>query len=459
MYSILVQRIRQAQRDSGLYFAALLSEQTITDSFAEASRTERASTVYRMPVVLWMFLSQILSSDHSCRETVARLNAWRVRRGKSPCSAATGRYCIARDQLNEAGCQRLVKNSARQIEDLAPEEWKWEGHRVRTVDGTTVTMPDTPANQKEYPQQAEQKPGCGQPIMRLVVLFSLATGVAVRVAMGPYQGKRTGENSLFRQHLSEELCPGDVLLADRCFSGWFDIVLLAQRGVEVVLRKHQFRPTDFRSGTRIGPDDHRITWPKPCRPAWMSWEQYETLPDQLELREIRIRVHKRGFRSKQILVVTTLLNPHQYAARSIAALYRRRWDAEINLRSLKTHLQMEHLRCKKPHRVRNEVRMHLLAYNLIRGTMATSAIEAGLTPWTISFKGTVQTLNQFLPTCFPDQRLETWVRQMLSAIATHIVGHRPDRVEPRVVKRRPKPYKLMMQPRWLLRKGLPTKGI
>lgn len=459
MFRSLYQLILQARHDKQLYFSALLSAQTITECFDETSRTERAGTVYRLPVVVWMFLSQVFSADHSCRETVARLNAWRTCRNKPRGSSGTGRYCTMRDRLSEAGCQRLVETTARQIDEAAPNDWRWLGHRVRVVDGATVTMPDTPENQQEYPQPSEQKAGCGQPILRLVVLFSLTTGVALRAAMAACQGKQTGENTLFRNAIASELKAGDVLLGDCIYSGWFDIARLQKRDVDVVVHQHQRRKTDFRYGARIGRGDHLVRWLKPSRPEWMSEEEYQALPEFLVVREIRVEVPHKGFRTKQMIVVTTLWHHEEYPTSAIAELYRRRWAAELNLRSLKTHLQMDHLRCKLPHRVRNEVRMHLLAYNLIRSVMATSAIQSGRSPWTISFKGTAQTLNQFLPTILAATDIETWIDNLIHAIASHVVGNRPNRVEPRVIKRRPKKYKLMNQPRSILRNSLPAKGI
>ena len=250
---------------------------------------------------------------------------------------------------------------------------------VRVVDGSTITMPDTPANQAEYPQMASQKPGCGFPIARIVVVFSLAVGTVLEAALASYEGKQTGENSLFRT-LHDCLAPGDVALFDRYFSGWFDLALLRARGVDVVVRKHQLRHTDFRKGQRLGEDDHLVRWCKPPRPKWMSPETYAALPDELTLREVRVRVTQKGFRTKELVVVTTLLDPEEYPADEIAELYRRRWQAELNLRSLKTVLQMDHLRCKTPHRVRNEFFMHLVAYNLIRRMMALAAQESGTSP-------------------------------------------------------------------------------
>jgi hypothetical protein len=393
-----------------------------------------------------MFLSQCLSPDHSCREAVARLAAWRTTQGLKPCSADTGAYCTAREALPEAACRELVRRTGREAEREAPHEWLWRGRRVRVIDGSTITMPDTPENQAEYPQIPGQRLGCGSPIARIVVVFSLAVGTVLEAAIGKYLGKETGETSLLRG-LHEALAPGDVALADRAFGGWFDMALLVQRGVDLAIRKHAQRPSDFRTGRRLGVDDHVVRLPKPSRPDWMTPESYATLPDELELREVRVRIRQRGFRTKTLVVVTTLLDAETHSAEEIAGLYRRRWQAELQLRSLKVVLQMDHLRCKTPHRVRNEFYMHLLAYNLLRRVMAAAAAVAHTAPWTISFKGALQTLGAFLPLLVSSMPPKTGCQALVNCIASHIVGRRPDRFEPRRVKRRPKPYPLMMKSR------------
>jgi hypothetical protein len=222
---------------------------------------------------------------------------------------------------------------------------------------------------------------------------------------------------------------------------------LGERGVDVVLRKHQKRVTDFRTGRRLGADDHLVHWRKPARPKWMSIEQYAALPDELVLREVRVRVKQRGFRSKIVVVVTTLADVREIPADDIAELYRRRWQAELQLRSLKVVLQMDHLRCKKPHRVRNEFYMHLLAYNLIRRVMLLAAVDKNVPPWQISFKGTLQNLNNFLPLLVRCMPLDAGCAALFHSVAAHAVGHRPDRYEPRRIKRRPKPHKWMQMSR------------
>ena len=402
--------------------------------------------IYTPTVTVWVFLSQCLSMDHSCRDAVARLIAWRVASGARPCSADTGAYCTARADLPEAVCCQLVRQTGAGVEQAAPAEWLWHGRRVRVIDGSTITMADTPQNQAEYPQLKSQAAGCGFPIARIVVVFSLAVGTVVEAALGRYAGKQTGENSMFRG-LHDCLAEGDVVLADRYFSGWFDLALVAQRGVDVVVRKHQLRATDFRTGERLGKDDQRVRWSKPQRPSWMSVAEYAALPDELVLREVRVRVSQKGFRTKQLVVVTTLLDPEDYPRDQIAELYRQRWQAELHLRSIKTVLQMDHLRCKTPQRVRNEFFMHLLGYNLIRRAMVLAALQSGAQPWQVSFKGALQTVNHFLPTLRSSASLDAWCAALLSAIATHIVGNRPDRYEPRLTKRRPKKFKRLRRPR------------
>jgi hypothetical protein len=380
-----------------------------------------------------------------------RLSAWRTTQGLSPCSTETGGYCIARNALPEAACRELACRTGREVETQAPAEWLWHGRSVRIVDGSTFTMPDTPENQAEYPQAKTQRPGCGLPIARIVVVFSLAVGTVLEAAIGPYAGKQTGENSLFRT-LHDALAAGDVVLADRYFSGWFDIALLHQRGVDVVVRKHQLRSTDFRAGARLGADDHVVSVSKPPRPAWMSPASYETLPEELAMREVRVRVKQRGFRTKSLIVVTTLLDAQEYSADEIARLYRRRWQAELHLRTLKVVLQMDHLRCKTPHRVRNEAFMHLAAYNLVRRAMTLAALEAGRQPWQISFKAALQALDNYLPLLTAAMPIDAGCRALLNGIAAYCVGHRPDRVEPRRIKRRPKPHDLLMKHRSLYKR-------
>jgi Transposase DDE domain len=446
-------RARFGQAD-GLPFADVLSAQRLERALREEHADWREK-VYTPALTLWAFLGQVLSPDGSCRAAVARVLAWLVARGQPACSPKTDPYCKARRRLPEPLLRRLTRETGRALHERAPEGWRWKGRKVKVVDGTTASMPDTKANQAAYPQHTAQAPGVGFPIARLVVVFCLASGAALDAAVGRYQGKRTGENSLLRG-LDGALEPGDVALGDRCFGGYFDLALWQGRGVDAVVRLHQQRRADFRRGRRLGPGDHVVEWEKPARPAWLDEETYRALPDRLTVREVRVRLTQRGFRTRAFVVVTTLLDARAYRPRDLAQLYRARWHAELDLRSLKVTLGMDVLRCKTPAMVRKEIWAHLLAYNLIRSVMAQAAAEIGAAPRELSFQGAVQTL-----TAFGERLLEADAEAadelyawLLTAIASHQVGDRPDRVEPRRRKRRPKHYPPLNRPRDQARKAL-----
>jgi hypothetical protein len=425
----------------------LLSVADVDEAIAAEGCTFRDRT-FTPAITIWIFLGQILDPDHSCQQALLRFVAWLRAVGRVCCSSATGAYCQARQRLPEGVLARLVRRTGHRCEAQSPHEWHWFGRRVRVADGSTVSMPDTKANQRAYPQSRTQKPGLGFPIMRLVVIFSLSVGTVLDAAYNPYQGKETGETAMLRS-LMHSLQRGDVLLGDRYFANYWIIALAKQLGIDVVFRQHQRRRVDFRKGRRLGRDDHLITWTKPKRPSWMTQAFYDTLPTTLTLRELRVRIPKGKNRTRVIVVVTTLVDAGRYAKGELAALYRQRWQAELHLRSLKTVLQMDILRCKTPAMVRKEIWAHFLVYNLIRTAMAQAAERPASRPWQLSFKGSLQALRAFGgfwptgPLTDPDD----YYAAMLDAIAEHRVGQRPDRVEPRANKRRPKPQRLLKEPR------------
>lgn len=453
MFDSFRSRIAQARNSDDLYFYSLLPQEVISASFGDASKLLDSGRIYSTAVTVWVFLSQVMSIHHGCMFAVAKLITFRIARGEAACSPETGGYCIARDKLDEDSMHRLMTFTGQAIEDSTPAIWRWHGHRVITADGTTVSMADTAENQAAYPQQKNQKPGCGFPMMRCVVMFALASGTVLEAAMGKYKGKLTAEISLFRE-IDLVIEKNDVFLGDRVYSGWFDIARLKQRGADVVVRNHQLRKTDFRTGKRHGTDDHSIELSKPPRPSWMSHEEYNSYPDSITLREIRIRVATPGFRTREIIVVTTFLDWTTYSKEDIAALFRRRWQAELNLRSIKIVMQMDHLRCKKPHRVRNEFRTHLIAYNLIRQVMCEAAVKGNVQPWSISFKGTMMLIMEMLPILQAVTPADELCDAIFNCCLAYRVGDRADRYEPRVRKRRPKHYKLMNKPRNQYKPGL-----
>jgi hypothetical protein len=403
--------------------------------------------VYSVARTLWAFLAQMLSKDKSCTAAVARVIVLLVALGREPCAAGTGAYCKARAKLPERFLQRLACDVGVRLEDAAPASWRWQGRRVLLVDGTTVLLADTAANQAVYPQMPSQKPGVGFPILRLVVLLGLATGAALGAAMGPYTGKETGETALLRT-LFTQLRPGDILVADRYYCSYWMVVLALALGVDVVFRMHQLRHYDFRRGQRLGSEDHVVTWSKPQRPDWMDLATYAALPASVTVRELRITVAKRGYRVKELVLATTLVDGTQYAKDDIGDLYHERWHAELDLRSIKSYSGMEMLRCKTPAMARKELWIHLLAYNLIRKVQAQAAQKPGISPRTVSFAGTMQALHAFRGALLlvTDQR-SLLLGCLLDVVAQHRVGDRPDRCEPRKVKRRWKTYGLLKKPR------------
>jgi hypothetical protein len=445
---------RQFAQAPGLPFANLLPEAFIVQLLDELG-VEFRDRDYPPLVVLAMFLGQCSDADPSLQQAVARRIAQRVAEAGPACSSNTGAYSRARQRLPEKVLAELTKYTGKELMTQAPAEWSWHDRTVKVVDGSTASMPDTKANQKEYPQPSSQKPGLGFPMVRFVVIFALAVGTVLDAAFCPYQGKENSELALFRR-LHDGLQAGDIVLADRYFCSFFDIAELQRRRIDVVMRQHQKRKTDFRRGVRLGKYDHLVLWKKPARPDWMDEETYQQYPDEMVIRELRVHVRgrHRKVRSRTITIATTLCDHEEYRKADLAELYRLRWQAELNLRSLKTVMQMDVLRGKSPEMVRKEMWAHFLAYNLVRKVMCQAANEFGLKPWKISFKGTMQTLNAFampLLTC-PRSRLPEVIEEMLLAIARHGVGGRPNRVEPRRVKRRPKPHKLLNKPRAQARK-------
>jgi len=440
---------RQFLQDGELPFTNVLTEDVIAQALTALGGW--LDRIFSPLVTLWVFLGQVLSADHSCRAAVARLIAHRVGRGQTPCSPQTGAYCQARKRLPESFFADIARHTGRALEEGVDPRWLWKGRRVYVYDGSSVTMPDTSANQAEYPQPVAQKPGLGFPLARIAAVFSLACGAILDVGICRYAGKGQSELGLLRTLLGL-FRPGDIVLADRLMCAWTEMVMLKQRGVDCVCRFTSHRKADFRRGKRLGLGDHVVVWPKPPKPRTIDREAYAQLPDSLTVRECRVRVEQPGFRIRTLVLATTLLEADAFAKSDLAQLYRSRWHAELDLRSLKQTLQMDVLRCMTPDLVRKELWVHVLAYNLIRTIIAQAASQHDLEPRSISFKGAVQTLEAFQPALALLGEHDLELRgelygQILKAIASQRVGHRPDRFEPRRRKRRPKPYDRLMKPR------------
>jgi len=441
--------------DQDLCFTELLPREEVEEAIQRHHVCFR-ERLYTPLVTIWAFLYQVLATDQSCRAAVARLLAFLCVGGRHTGSPKNDPYCKARQRLPEELLADLARRSAHDLQRQIPSTRLLDGRPIKMVDGTTVSMPDTPANQKAYPQQPGQKPGVGFPILRLVSLISLSCGAVLDVAMARYSGKRTGETSLLRQ-LFDKLQAGDVLLGDAMFSNYWTIALSLDRGVDIVSHHDGRRAIDFRKGKRLGRYDHIVVWQKPQKPCWMSKRLYRRLPETLSIRELKVEIRQKGFRSQHLLLTTTFLDARLYAREELALVYRCRWHAELDLRSIKQIMQMDVLRCKSPAMVRKEIWMHLLAYNLIRKLMAQAALAAGLCPRDISFKGTLQTLAAFAIAGWScPKRRNALYAAVLRAVATHRVNNRPDRIEPRAVKRRPKKLVYLNEPRSVAKARLLT---
>jgi hypothetical protein len=434
--------------NEGLPFADVLTEASILDALDEHGVTYR-DRVFGPVTTIWGFLSQVLSEDHSCRDAVSRVIAQRAAGGLAACSPNTASYCNARARLPTGVLRALARRTAEELQDGLPEGWKWNGRNVFIADGSHVSMPDTPENQASYPQPEAQKPGIGFPLARLVVLLSLATGACHDLAMAPYAGKGTGETTLLRQ-MYDILEPGNVILADALFDDYFIACELRQRGVELVARA-QYQRVGTRT-VRSGPDGDVIVWRRPNKPHGMKGEQYRTYPTSLVMRQVSVDARDRDNRVEQFKVITTILD-ESIDGGQIGELYARRWEGEVDVRSIKSTMRMDVLRCKTPEMVRKEIWAHLLAYNLLRTVMAVAAAESDAEPRKISFKGAKQAVTAFAPKieAAPPEERARLIDVMLATIAYHRVGDRPGRWEPRARKRRPKPGYRLMQPRAVAR--------
>lgn len=446
LFCIQQKRVRSTaqEMDSYSFFNLLTSDKLL--QVVEDKLPEHRERLYTPTTTLSMFLAQAMNTDSSCQKIVNTHAIERIFNGLKPCSSMTGAYCRARKRLPLGMVSDLVKQTGTMILQNEPNKWKWKGRHVKLVDGTTVTMPDTEANQRTYPQQNRQAPGIGYPIARMVAIISLSTGVILDGSMGPIKGKGGSEHALFRGML-DSLDPGDIVVADRYYCSYFMIAMLLEKGVDVVFRQHRSRKTDFRKGRRLSAKEHIVDWTKPVqKPKWMSDSQYDQFPETLRLRE---------FKSKDQILVTSLLSSKYVTKQELSDVYKKRWNIELDLRNIKTTLGMESLSCQTPQMNEKEMWVYFLAYNLIRLLMAESAIRFGILPRQISFKHTLQlwtTWNRQPSPCYENQI------QLFALIAANRTGNRPGRVEPRRVKRRPKPYTFLMQPRESAREYIKLHG-
>jgi len=444
------QRVRQQVHNSDAYaFFNLLTGPELLDQ-VESVLPQHRERRFPPTETLSMFLAQALSADRSCQKAVDEAAIKRLAAGLAPGSTHTGAYCRARLRLPMEMVHTLAQYVGQRVTAHAPDAWHWRGRPVRLVDGTTMVMPDTPANQAAYPQSRNQKPGLGFPLCRLVGLVCLGSGAVLQAAIGRYRGKGGDEQSLLRSIL-DTLERGDLLLGDAFYATYFLLCTLRERGIDAVFEQHgsRRRTTDFRLGQHLGVRDHLIVLPKPViKPDWMSQADYERAPQSLTVRELA---------TSGKTLVTTLLCPKHTDKAALRSLYRNRWQVELDLRNIKTTLGMERLSCQTPAMAIKEIWVYLLAYNLIRLMMAQAALLAHRLPRQLSFKHTVQiwiAWTQHANRIDDDDKLYG----LFVLIAQQHVGNRPGRIEPRALKRRPKCYPLLTKPRAIIREHIREHG-
>ena len=455
--------INKFTKSLGLPFQEVLPSQIIEQVLVEIGLKYR-NRIYNPLVIVWSFLSQVLDPDHSCKNAVSRIIAHLAEENIKTPSSNTSAYCQARKRLPEKLFKELLDKTGKNLEKKATTKHLWCGRCVKSIDGSSVSMPDTVENQEAYPQPSSQKQGCGFPLAKIGVLFSYATGAVVGIVVDVF---KTHDINLARQ-LTPYLDSGDILLGDRAFCSYTDICLWAKKGCDAVMRLHQGRlqkgkkrpkytvspPFPPKKKTRKYPHDRLILWSKPKRkPKDISREDFDSIPEDLVLREIHAYICIPGFRTQEIIVVTTLLDAIEYTSSQILALYDSRWEAEVNLKHIKTTLGMDILSCETPEMVRKEIYVYLLAYNLLRSVMYDAGTTSGLNPIRLSLQATRQHLNNFTSKWINKTliRFQKLSKIMLKKVADSYQEKRVGRVEPRVRKRRPKAYPLMQEPRSVLR--------
>jgi len=401
-------------------------------------------------ITFWAFLAQVLERGSPCRDALRRIAAWLQFEcpGSPSPSTHTGGYCRARSRLPDATLETIGDHMADQLERNLPNEELWLGRRVKIVDGTTASMPDTQENQEAWPQPRSQKPGCGFPLVKLVGFFSLGSGALLELA----EGNRHQHEMLLARELWSRLDSSDIVLADRGFCSYQDLNEIACVGADAVMRLHQMRKVDFRKGKRLGPNDQIVVWTKPLyRSAGCTPEAFAALPATLTLRMVRYHVQSPGFRTHEVVLITTLIDSIAYPASELAALYSKRWTVELHFREIKVLLGLDVLRCLTPTMIRKEIAMHRIAYNLVRLLMQRASVTHHVRLARISFKGTLDSLHHFSDAIHAlaghPRRQAALLEQLLQTIATDLLPLRPGRAEPRAKKRRGKNYHLLTNPR------------
>ncbi len=431
----IISTISKLKRDIHKDVVGRLGETRVCETFKGFTIRERK---YHTWPLFQIFLNQV-ASGISCSEAIA----WGISQRLLPMktSPKTSAYCNSKSRLPERPIFELMTSVGAEVESHTHGNRKAFGRNVKVVDGTSVQLPDTQANQEVYPQPDGQKPGCGQPHMKVCALMGLGTGAIIDCEVDAY---RVHERTLFRR-LWRSLNEGDIVLGDKGFGSYAEVALLLEKGIDFVFRQRQ-GSLDTKDVRKIGDDEWIVTWKKPR--ILGDWVSPCELPDQIEVRAIRFKVETKGFRPEEIILFTSLADRNEYPREKLMELYYRRWEMELRIRDIKSTMGMSLLRSKTPAGCRKEFWMGLLAYNLVRGIMLDAALRGRLPISRISFKGTLNSLEAFSYGWFAQNDPERAYTYLLDYLITAKLPERQGRCEPRKIKKRHHcKYSLLTTPR------------
>ena len=453
---LLAEQLTKIRRNSISQLAKCFTDLIPTQSIQpHQSGAQSRRRIFSKENTFWGFFSQVLNADGGCAEVVRKFHAVAASRNRSLPSSSTSAYCQARSKLDESDLVSIQVHTSNQLTQRDTDHL-FQGRRVVVADGTGISMPDTPENQKVWPQGRGQKPGCGFPQAYICACFSLYTGGLLSYALG---NKKSHELLMLREQWGT-FNAGDIFLGDKGFCSFYDVFKLRGKGVDSVITLARRKPVTAKDAEKIlGEDDFLIHWPKPkwTRRSSYSKDEWMALPDQLVLRQIKVTVTEPGFRTQSFHIITTLVDADIYSAREIAGLYYQRWDIELFFRDIKITMGMDILRCKSPDMIRKKLLMHFIVYNCLRLLMLKAAKKAGVPVRLISFKASVQALRQWEPLLNSElsTQEETRLLSLLSdSIAASVLHIRPGRREPRCKKRRPKNFQRMTKPRHEMQEAL-----
>lgn len=417
------------------------------DLFPKAlARQNSRDCIYTRLRTFWCMVWQSLNPDASGRQVVRQLQALLRLQGGPLISEEDGAYCRARARLPLSEFPKALHATAHAAQRSAGPSTALQGRSLKVVDGSTLTLPDTPKNRAAYPPF--QSVGPSFPIMRIVVLFSLLTGAVLHLACG---NSASGELPLLGS-LFNQLVSGDILVGDRGFANFILLALLQDLKRDLDFIGRSARRVDGRQRLkRLGKGDWLQVWKKTSNPSlWLPRAQWAALPQELIVRVIRGSLHQKGFRVRQVTLVTTLLDPQRYPAQQILQAYLHRWRLEMCLDDLKTTLQMEMLRSHSPDMAKKEIYARLIGHNLVRWLMVQAARQHEAPLERISFKGTLDALRHFTQAMSQAssarKRQQLWI-ELLRTLAVDLVPERPGRREPRAVKRQKRKYPHLTRPR------------